>query len=106
MPVVILHYHLQNRQLLYLTYCEAMAALSRLTMNSTNQTSSWPSSAHVDSAEPRIQALLFNIITIFLAAATLLIACLHLMHQRRGNGYQERGMLQVQVHAKISHVDV
>ena len=49
---------------------------------------SLPPNQFADSAEPRLQALLFNTITVVLAAASLVVTCLHFLYQR--NSIEQR----------------
>ena len=44
------------------------------------------------SNEPRMQTLLFNTVTVFLAAASLVVACIHFIHQRKKNRAPQDGI--------------
>jgi len=43
----------------------------------------WQPPSASQASESTLQSLLFNILTVALAAATLVVACLHFMHQRK-----------------------
>ena len=43
----------------------------------------WPA-ADAEGEEPQLQTFLFNIITVCLAAASLVVACFHFAYQRKG----------------------
>jgi hypothetical protein len=85
-----------------------MPALFKPSVPRSNHTSSWPSSTHPDSAGLKLQALLFNTITIIFAAATLIVACIHLMHQRgnKNGNVQQRSRLMSNCRSTNGDADV
>lgn len=60
-----------------------MGAFPRMDASQTIQWPPNPKPSPPDSSD--LQTLLFNIMSIVLAAATLLVACLHFAHQRRAD---------------------
>jgi len=49
----------------------------------TNLTISWQHDAYLQPSKPGVQALLFNIITVLFAAATLILTAVHIISSRR-----------------------
>lgn len=49
----------------------------------------WQSSIASRTDQSSVQGLLFNILTVLLAAATLAVACMHFFHQCRRSGIEE-----------------
>ncbi|KAF2680920.1 hypothetical protein K458DRAFT_458027 [Lentithecium fluviatile CBS 122367] len=77
---------------------------------STGQLQS-PGASHANGANgANIQTLLFNILTVVLAAATLAVACFHAFHQRRPNRGrdvdQETLMVRIDQHPPVNETRV